>query len=266
MTLMSRRWSTLGLTNSLTVMIVGQLLNAFNFPLNYQIIFIGSAVGAFISVVFSSSIKLPPREVPPQQAGLIKTFREHGSTLRHNRPFVTFTVSQFVFRWGMALAMPLFPIYWVRNLGATDPQISAINATQTFVLMIAYFVWTIVSRKRGSRFVLLVAAFGVSFYPLLTALTHRPEPLILWAALAGSFSAGVELVFFDIILSTCPEDHQASYIGMYQTTVYVATFLAPLVGTALTEAIGIVPTLIFATVLRLAGATMMAWLRVGRDM
>jgi hypothetical protein len=263
-TLMSRRWSILGLTNSLTVTIVGQLLNAFSFPLNYQIVFIGSAIGAFISVVFSSSIRLPPREVPPAQAGLVNTFREHGSTLRHNKPFVNFTLSQFVFRWGLALAIPLFPIYWVRNLGATDPQISAINATQMFVVMIAYFVWTKVIRKKSERFVLLIAAFGVSFYPLLTALTHRPEPLVLWAALAGSFSAGVDLVFFDIVLSTCPEDHQASYVGMYQTTVYVATFLAPLVGTGLSDLIGIVPTMMIATVLRLVGATLMARLGVGK--
>ena len=42
-TLMSRRWAILGLTNSLTVLIVGQMLTWFNFPLNYQVVFIGSA-------------------------------------------------------------------------------------------------------------------------------------------------------------------------------------------------------------------------------
>ena len=59
---MSRRWAILGLSNSLTVLVVGQMLTWFNFPLNYQVVFIGSAVGALISVVFSSSIKLPPRQ------------------------------------------------------------------------------------------------------------------------------------------------------------------------------------------------------------
>ena len=202
--------------------------------------------------------------MPPPQTGLIRTFRADGRTLRHNQPFVNFGVSQFVFRWGMALAIPLFPIYWVRYLGATDTQISAINATQTFVMMIAYFVWATLARKKSERFVLMLTSFGVSLYPLLTAFTQRPELLVVWAAMAGAFSAGVDLVFFDIVLSTCPEDHQAAYIGMYQTTVYVAAFLAPLVGTALTEVIGIVPTFIFATVLRLVGAGMMARLGVGR--
>jgi ABC-type nitrate/sulfonate/bicarbonate transport system substrate-binding protein len=39
---MSHRWSVLGLSNSLTVLIVGQILPIFNFPLNYQLVFIGS--------------------------------------------------------------------------------------------------------------------------------------------------------------------------------------------------------------------------------
>jgi Na+/melibiose symporter-like transporter len=265
-TLMSRRWSILGLTNSLTVMIVGQLLKLFDFPLNYQVVFIGSAIGAFISVMFSSSIKLPPQDVPVEQTGLLETFRTHGSALRRNKPFVNFTVSQFVFRWGLALALPLFPIYWVKNVGATDQQISAINATQTFVLMIAYFVWSKLAVRKGERWVLLVAAFGISFYPALTGLTHNPVILIPWAAMAGFFSAGIDLVFFDIVLSTCPDDHRASYVGMYQTTIYIATFLAPLLGTALSSWTGIVPVLMLATVLRLAGAVMFARLHVGKGL
>ncbi len=174
-TLMSRRWAILGLTNSLTVVIVGQLLRLFDFPLNYQIVLIGSAIGAFISVVFSSSIKLPPQEVSAARQGLIQTFRENVSTLRHNKAFVNFTIAQFIFRSGMALAVPLFPIFWVKNVGATDPQISAIYSVQTFVLMGAYFLWARVSQRRGERWVLLVTAFGLSFYPLLTALTTTPQ-------------------------------------------------------------------------------------------
>ncbi len=263
-TLMSRRWSILGLTNTVTVLIVGQLLRLFDFPLNYQVVFIGSAIGALISVIFSSSIVLPPQTAPTERRGLVGTFRQTGSTLRHNRDFVNFTVAQFVFRAGLALALPLFPIFWVKHVGATDPQISAINSVQTFVMMAAYFLWTRVSERRGERWVLLVTALGISFYPLLTALTRTPELLILWAALAGLFTAGIDLVFFDLLLRTVPAEQQASYVGMYQTTVYIASFLAPLAGTALADGIGIVPALIIGTVLRLAGFGLMARLGVGK--
>jgi drug/metabolite transporter superfamily protein YnfA len=263
-TLMSRRWSILGLTNSITVVIVGQLLRWFEFPLNYQIVFIGSAIGALISVIFSSSIVLPPQEMATARLGIIQTFRTHGVTLRQNKTFVNFTVAQFVFRWGLALAVPLFPIYWVKNVGATDPQIGVINSVQTFVLMVAYFLWTRISERRGERWVLLVTSLGLSLYPLLTALTHNVPLLVVWAALGGLFIAGVDLVFFDLILRTVPDDYRPSYVGMYQTTVYLSSFLAPLLGTFLSDTVGIVPALIFSTVMRLAGFGLMARLGVGK--
>ncbi len=265
LTLMSRRWSILGLANMLTVLAVGQVLRVFEFPLNYQVVFIGSAAGALISFACSSSIKLPAIEAPTTQQSLIHTLREHGSTLRANQRFVRFTVSQFIFRWGMTLVVPLFPIYWVRNVHASDPAISAINSVQIAVTMVAYFLWARISQRRGERVVLLIAALGVSFYPLLTAFTHRVELLVVWAGLAGLFSAGINLVFFDIVLSTCPADQQPAYVGMYQTTVYSATFLAPLLGAALADAIGIGPALVLGAVLQLAGCGLMTALGVGRE-
>ncbi|MDQ1300290.1 MAG: hypothetical protein QG637_207 [Chloroflexota bacterium] len=264
MTLMSRRWSILGLVNALTVLVAGQALQLFQFPFNYQIIFIGSTVGALISFAFSSSVKLPAVTVERAHQSFLATLREHGSRLRGNRRFVNFTVSQFIFRWGLALAIPLFPIYWVRNLQATDQMVSLINSTTTFVTMIAYFVWARVSQRKGGRPVLLIASLGICFYPLLTALTPRPEWLPLWAGMAGLFSAGIELVFFDVLVGTCPPDQQAAYVGIYQTTVYIAAFLAPLLGTMLSDVIGIVPVLILATGIRLAGFGLIARLGVGK--
>lgn len=264
MTLMSRRWSILGLTNTVTVLIVGQLLNLFAFPLNYQVVFIGSTIGALISFVFSSSIKLPAVTVPAAEQSFLVTLRHHSRQLRQNRRFVNFTLSQFVFRWGLALAIPLFPIYWVRNLHASDQMVSVINSTTTFVTMIAYFAWARVSQRQGRRPVLLIASLGICFYPLLTALTPRPEILPLWAGMAGLFSAGIELVFFDVLVGVCPRDQQAAYVGIYQTTVYIATFLAPLLGTALSDLIGIAPVLVLATAIRLIGFGMIAQLGVGK--
>jgi len=74
----------------------------------------------------------------------------------------------------------------------------------------------------------------------------------------------VNLVFFDVLLGTCPAERQTAYIGMYQTTVYIAGLLAPMVGTALASAVGIVPALVLGTALRLAGFVLMAMLGVGK--
>lgn len=263
-TLMSRRWSILGLTNTVTVLLVGQLLNLFDFPLNYQVVFIGSAVGALISFAFSSSIRLPTVQAPPVQHSFLQTLRHHGATLRSNKRFVNFTIAQFVFRIGLAMAAPLFPLYWVRVVHASDASISFINSTQTAATMIAYYVWARLSQRRGERLVLLATTFGISFYPLLTALSQRWEILVGWAAMAGFFAAGVDLVFFDIVLSTCPADQQPAYVGMYQTTVYIATFAAPMIGTVLADAAGLQPAMFLGTAFRLAGFLLLAALGVSK--
>lgn len=262
--LASKRWSIFGLVSALTLVIAGQVLRRLEFPLNYQVVFISSAVGALISYITSSRVELPTSEVTTTRQPIGQVLRQHISVLRGSKRFLRFTASQFVFQWGLLLPVPLFPIYWVRSVQASDAAISAISTVQTVVTIAAYFLWARASRLGKERHVLLVSSLGLSFYPLLTALTPRVEPLVLWAALAGFFAAGVNLVFFDALLGTCPAERQTTYIGMYQTTVYIAGLLAPVVGIALASAVGIVPALVLGTALRLAGFVLMAMLGVGK--
>jgi MFS family permease len=75
--------------------------------------------------------------------------------------------------------------------------------------------------------------------------------------------AGIDLVLFDILLAACPQRHSASYIALYQTTTYVATFAAPILGTFIAEQIGYAPALFVSGGLRFAGAILFVLLGVG---
>ncbi len=266
-TLMSRRWSILGLTSALAAFIAGQALETMAFPLNYQIIFLSAAAGGLISLYFSAHIELPDQEMPPpppKGQPLARRLRNGLRQVLDNREFVRFLTAQFVFRWGLMLPIPLIPIYWVRQVGASDSWIGILNTTQSAIVLIAYFLWNRISRRWGKRFTLLASTLGVSLYPALTALTGSPEPLILLVALFGAFRAGMNLVFFDLALATCPERDQPFYIGIYQTTNYVATFLAPLLGTILSTYVGIVPALMTGAGLGLFGFILLAILHVSQ--
>lgn len=262
--LMSQRWSTLGLANALAVLLAGQLLQVWAFPLNYQIIFLISAIGGLVSYSFSMRISLPDQEPPAASAGRGSPWRQELSVLRQYPDFVRFTASQFIFRAGLSMAMPLLPLYWVRELKASDMTISFINTAQTVVLLVAYLLWTRLAKRTGERRVMLICALGASLYPFLTALTRSTGPLAIYAGINGFFQAGVDLVFFDIMLDTCPPQNQARYIGLYQTTVFAAMFLAPLTGTWLGDAIGLGWGLLTASALRLVGFALLYLLGVGR--
>lgn len=264
--LMSRRWSILGATNAITALLVGQVLELMPFPINYQVVFLAATVGGVISVYFSSHITLPDQEPAPSaprgQSLRQRLFARSGEVVR-NRPFLHFLIAQFIFRWGLTLPVPLIPIYWVRVLHASDAWIGFLNTTQSAVLLGAYFLWSRISRRRGERFVLLASVLGLSLYPAFTALAPRVEALVVIVAIAGIFRAGVDLVFFDLVLATCPAHDRPYHIGVYQTSAYAASFLAPLLGTTLSSAIGIIPALIIGSGLGLAGLALMIALRVG---
>jgi hypothetical protein len=253
--LMSRRWSILGLTTAVTVALAGQLLDQVGFPLNYQLVFVGLSVGGLISFYFSSHIHLPDAVVPPSEPGLSPLERSRGylRLVRGEPDFVRFSIQRFVFLSGTSLAIPLFPLYFVREVHASNAWIGIISTAQTAVLLVGYFIWTRGSRLRGSRFVLLWTTFGLSLYPALVAFTGRVELIAVFAGLAGIFQAGLDLVFFDELMRTVPVEYSATFVSLAQSLQYASSFLAPLIGTALAGVIGLSGALLVSAMVRLLG-------------
>jgi MFS family permease len=239
--LMSRRWSILGLTNAIAVLLVGQVLNQVKFPINYQGVFIGLSLAGLVSFYFSSRISLPETEPPVLETG--KNLKEQVKAITQlflsHPDFLQFSIKRFVFLSGVSLATPLFALYYVREIKANDAWIGVINTTQTAVLLIGYFLWPIISRKLGSRYVLLATTLGLSVYPVIIGLTHQVYLIALFAALAGIFQAGIDLVFFDELMKTVPIELSATFISLAQSMLYASTLLSPMIGTLLANQIGL---------------------------
>lgn len=257
--LMSRRWSSLGITTAIVVVFAGLVLDRLPFPINYQIVFITLSLGGVVSFAFSSRIILPDQSsTPPSRAK--KTFSARAADwltkLRAEKKFVRVISSQFVFRFGMAYALPLFPLFYVRVLNASDESIGLIATVQGAVLLGAYYVWARVTKKRGVRFALLVTTFAVSLYPILLAFTPVVPLVILLSGLAATFAAGIDLVFFDMVVSSYPHQDAATFVGMQQTTVYFASFIAPFVATTIATTVSIPAALVVAGIIRLVGVGM----------
>lgn len=259
-TLMSRRWSTLGLTTAITVTLAGQVLDRMPFPLNYQVVFLSLSMGGLISYYFSSRIELLDSEPPKQlQTGTIRQKINSFIQLVRSEPaFISFSLKRFVVLSGIALGAPIFPLYFVREVGASNTWIGYINTAQTAIALIGYYFWTRQSRRHGSRFVLLCTTFGVSLYPALTALTQRVELITLFATINGIFSAGLDLVFFDELMKTVPIEYSATFVALAQSMQYLSTIASPMIGTFLADHIGLAGALLVSAALRLAGFTLFA--------
>jgi hypothetical protein len=194
--LMSRRWFILGLTTAITVAIAGQVLDNIGFHLNYKIVFLGLPSGDLISYYFSSRIQIPDSEpVGSIHHKSIKSrLSEYYQLINSSPEFVSFTLKRFVYLFGITLATPLFPLYFVRELKISDDWIGFLYTDQTAVLLVGYFFWSRQFHQRGSRFVLLITTFFVSFFPALVTLTTNQTMIFI-------YSTAVEIFRVESILS-----------------------------------------------------------------
>jgi len=258
--LMSRRWSILGITTAITVAIAGQVLDRIGFHLNYQIVFLGLSLGGLISYYFSSRIQIADAEpVQSSSKDSLKSTLHEYSQLMHSSPdFVSFTLKRFVYLFGITLGTPLFPLYFVRQLNASDTWIGFLYTAQTAVLVVGYYFWSRQSRRKGSRFVLLITTFCVSLYPGLVALTHNQTTIFIYSTAAGIFQAGIDLVFFDELMKTIPPRYSPTFVSLAQSIQYLSAIIAPLMGTYLSEHIGLSNALLFSAGIRLVGFILFA--------
>ncbi len=253
--LLSRRWTIYGLTNATVTYLLTQLLDRVAFPLSYQMMFMSLSVGGLISFYFSSRIVLPDQTPPPLSTSrsMGETLRNYLTLLRENPAFASFVSKRFVYLSAIALGAPIFPLFFVHTVGATDAQIGQITMTMNFLMMFGYSIWTWASRQWGGRTVLLVATFGLALYPAFSALTPDVRYIIIYAAVAGFFQAGMDLVFFDELMKTVPSEYSATFVSMAQSLQYLSAILAPMLGTTLADTIGLGGALMVSAGLRFVG-------------
>lgn len=253
--LMSRRWAVLGVTTAVMVAIVGKVLDSMAFPINYQVVFLCLSLGGLLSFLFSRRLIIPDT-TPISRAGRstpLHEIRWFARLVRGQPEFLSFMAKRFVFTFGVALAAPLFPIYFVRVVGASDTWIGTFNTVQTAVMTVGYFFWSAVSRRKGSRAAILATTLGLSLYPLCVAFTVRVEVIALLAGCAGFFQAGLDLVFFDELMQRVPDEYAATLVAMAQLFGYLSNIVAPPLGSFLADVMGLGAGLAVSAAVRLTG-------------
>ncbi|NPV75985.1 MAG: MFS transporter [Anaerolineae bacterium] len=256
--LMSRRWSILGLTTSVTVFAIGQVLEWFRFPQNYQLVFLGLSIGGILSFYLSSQISLPETNPPVDTTENKKGNRElfagiNLQVVRGQKNFISFISRRFVYLTGVSMTLPLFPIYYVREIQASDGWIAAFNTIQTSIIVIGYLFWSRQSRILGARFVLIITTAVLSLHPIFTAITSDLWLIAIYAAVAGIFQGGLDLVFFDELMKTIPVEYSATFVAIAQGVQFLSAILAPLIGTLFANLFGISAGLILGGLFRFAG-------------
>ena len=265
----TRRARVVSLRNTLlagvstaTVLIGGKLLDLIAFPVNYQLLFAVAFLTSLVSLYHVGRVRVPEMVVAdrPTQAQSPRALPQSLKQVWNHRDFVRFSLSAFVFNWGLYMPAALYSIYRVKHLHASNTWIGLLTTVYNVTTIIAYVRWGRFTAKRGNRRALLISSLGLALYPALTGLSPRLEPLLGVSVLGGIFGAGLNLALFNTMLQVCPDERRPSYVAIYNTLVNIAAFCAPLLGTSISTWLDIRVALVLAGVVRLVGVAAFYWL------
>ncbi|MBI3961202.1 MAG: MFS transporter [Deinococcus sp.] len=258
---MSVRSALHGIVYTLTVFLGGWWLELARFPWNYSVLFLYGWVGAMIGQWFLSRLKLPERAVtPPTRRArhllLALRWRLLRRQLSSQGEFVHFTLAALVLQLGLNLPVSLFPIFWVRQLGASDAWVGLLSMVFNGVSVAMYTLVTPLVRRWGNTRLSAYSSMGIALYPLLTALAPSVPALLLPSVVGGAIAAVMNVTLFNRLIEVCPKEQRPTYIGAYSALANLAIFAGPLLGAALAQPLGIIGVFYLATVVRAAGGAL----------
>lgn len=229
------RFAAFGITNTLTTLLAGPLLARLSFPLNYQVLFLIGFAGSMVSWWHVHHIHVP--DPPPQTGPQPAVHRQLRGAVRYPG-FGRFQAAFFVMQLALGMIAPLLPLYWVRTLAATDQQVSLILSTTTGMMVIGSLLMPRVVNRVGREAALALGVLGYACYPALTSLSASVWLLIPWAALAGLFSAAINVNTFDNLVAVTPEEGRTDFFSVHHTVQNIGLFLGPLIAGLLAQTAG----------------------------
>lgn len=256
------RWAVMSIVGMAASLLLGKMLDLIPFPLNFQVLFASLGLLTLASVWFVLRLRMPPSE---KGAGSSASTEENATPpapwWRTYRQFALYEVGVFVSYFAMFAAVPLFRIYWVRDLGATGTWIGILTAAYSAGGLLGYTFWGRWNRPEREQRGLLVASMGIlAGYPLLNAALHHLALLVPVMFFAGFTGGGNELIIFNRTVELSPRRTRPTFVAVHQMIVNAAAFLAPLASTALADAFGARWMLMGFGTFGLIAAGLLCWL------
>jgi Na+/melibiose symporter-like transporter len=272
---------------SVFVFLCGQWLNHIVFPLNYQLMYTFGFLTSLMSLYFLIKVQVPEKPVSivesPQRTlnpdgrpllrrlviapvnalkaqwiAVQEAFKSHPRFLRITRNTVFHGL-------GLWMATPLYIVYFVRGLGASDAWLGVQGTTSSLATIAGFAFWRWIMTRWGEPKTLRRTIVLLGSYPILAGLLPSLNLILIAVALNGLLSPGVSLSHLNSLLKVTPADKRPEYTAIYYTIVNAFAFICPLIGVAIANHFGLPHTLIFCGILSILGSTSFWWWPVRND-
>ncbi len=153
-------------------------------------------------------------------------------------------IAQVIAEMAFSFALPFVPLY-LEELGVRDPNQAGIWAglmSGGFALVMGVMgpVWGVVADRFGRRMMIQRALFGACIVIGAMGLVRSPEQLFALRLLQGAVT-GLVAAISTVVSLAVPKERLAAILGFMQTALFVGNTLGPLLGGAVSDAVGFRP-------------------------
>ncbi len=252
-------------------LVSGYLLDRIAFPLNYQIVFLIGFIGAAMSSVHLYFIKPIPGQIQPENPTRAPISPSNGANPRPGwraairadvwkTPFRSTLLVMLVFHVAQYLAIPLFPLYFVRVLHLTDETLGIGTALFYLAVLITSTQLNHLVRRIGHKDVTGWGVVGMALYPGLLAITSQVWQYFAVSLLGGLVWALVGGASTNYIIEKCPENDRPSHLAWYNIILNASVLTGSLLGPVIAQNISLPTALVIFGILRgLAGFAILRW-------
>ncbi|MGE5589362.1 MAG: MFS transporter, partial [Bacillota bacterium] len=249
------------------LVLAGPLIDSLALPRGYQVAF----TLAFLLGVVEMLLLLGIREPDPAERAVAAA--EPGTrvlspaalrlrllgTIRRYPAYWRYCAAAFFFHITWMMAWPLFTIYNVENLGASNSWIAVINVVNTVASVATYRYWGRLADRIGTIRATALSAAGLAVFPALVAMSTSLPMVTFMNIFVGAFGGALNFLLFNALLEVSPETNRTGYIAVYNTLVNVAAAVSPMIGVALKAALTIQGAFWLTALVRLLGAGAFWW-------
>jgi MFS family permease len=241
------------------IFLFGIWLDRVPFSINYQLMYIVGFVASLLSTYLITKLRVPDSVLPPpkpkQEVQWRKMPAQARLALRDQHDFVRMMANTFLHGLGLWMVGPVYTLYFMRGLGATDGWIGMNGTLANLTPILGFYLWQRGINRWGENRVLKSTIILLGLYPLAVGLAPGLTAILLCTAINGLITPAVNLSHFSMLLKICPGDLRPQFLGYWSTVMNIGAFIMPLAGVYLSNRFGFAPVLVVGGLMCLAGSS-----------
>ena len=263
--LISIRMQIYHAVQSISVLLLGFWLDAVIFPLNYQLMFLFTTGLSVISSLLLLKIEFPEKTEAQKlkmlhdqetKISFPEQLKNLAEVLKKYPRFLRFTLNSLAMDFAEWVTGPLFSIFFVKELGASDAWLGTFSALHSVCNIAGYTLWRPIVRRFGEIRMLKWTAMLRPLFSLFVALFPNLNAILVIGGVWGILIPGLGLSHASTYMQMLPPDAREEAQAINSTIMNAAAFVSPFIGIAVAEAIGIPATLLIFAGVRFFGSLM----------